>query len=231
MRTSIRIGSRLTAVAGVALLSAFCLLPAAQAANPNTVITVGNGQAYEYTKYCLDDAPYTCGVRNGSFSIMIQVTDRPKNTAITVGYQIVDVTTTAGADYTAVTSGTVTIPTTAAQAYVQVSVVNDGVAEPTETFQVRLTSSSVPANISDTGTGTILDGGQIPVDCSLSRIAGSTVSMTCTNRPAAQRWRIMLYCIAFGLQDEAYGNIVTGNGTSTADCNTPYVLIYFNVVP
>lgn len=226
MRTSLRTA----AVAGVAALAAFGLIPTAQAASPRTVLTVGNDSSYEYEKYCLDDAPYTCGTRSGHLAIMIQVTDRPKNTPITVGYQIVNGTATAGQDFTAAPTGTVTIPTTAAQAYVQIPVVNDGIAEPTETFQVRLTSSSVPADISDTGTGTILDGGVIPVDCNMVRTAGSTVSMTCTNRPATQRWRAVLYCIAWGLQDEAYGNIVTGNGTSTADCATPYLIPGFQVV-
>ena len=222
---------RTIAFAGAAALVAFGLAPAAQAANLHTLLTVGDGSSYEYTKRCLDDAPYTCSTRTGSISIMIQVTDRPKNTAITVGYQIVDITTTAGQDYTAPTSGTVTIPTTAAQAYVQIPIVNDGVAEPSETFRVRLTSSSVTADISDTGLGTIQDSGQIPPDCDMTRIAGSTVSMTCTNRPPTQRWQILLYCIGFGLQDEAYGNIVTGNGTSTADCATPYVIPAFALAP
>lgn len=39
---------------------------------------------------------------------------------------------------------------------------NDGVAEIDETLRLRLTSSNVGGNISDTGIGMIYDGGTIP---------------------------------------------------------------------
>lgn len=101
-------------------------------------------------------------------------------TAITVGWQIVPITATPGVDFTGPTSGTLTIPTYSSQQPVIVPVVIDGLAEPTETFQVRLTSSSAGGDISDTGIGNIWNDGLIPPDCDLSRSASLTVSLTCT---------------------------------------------------
>lgn len=193
----------------------------ASAARP-AVLAVWDGQDYEYQKYCTTDEPFQCNlIRSGHINITIQVSNRPRpNAPITVGYQIVDGTSTAGQDYQAATSGTVVIPANAAQAAVQVPLVNDGVAEATETFTVRLTSSSIPANISDTGVGTILDGSQIPPDCSLFRHDDRRTSLTCDNRPPTQNWRLNMFCLGpFGIQGVAMGNVVTGNGTSLADCN------------
>ena len=53
----------------------------------------------------------------------------------------------------------------------------------------------------------------------MTNVDSATKSLTCSSRPAGQRWRLLVYCIGWGLQDEAYGNIVTGNGTSTAHCS------------
>jgi len=58
-----------------------------------------------------------------------------------------------------------------------------------------------------------------PSDCVVTNVSSTTKSLTCKARPAGQQWRLLVYCIGWGLQDEAYGNIVTGNGTSTARCS------------
>jgi hypothetical protein len=60
--------------------------------------------------------------------------------------------------------------------------------------------------------------GSIPSDCTLTTIDTRTKSLSCHSRPATQKWRLLVYCMGWGVQDEAYGNIVTGNGTSTARC-------------
>ena len=57
-----------------------------------------------------------------------------------------------------------------------------------------------------------------PADCSETRINSRTVSLTCTSRPATQQWRYRVVCSGGWFDTEAYGNIVTGNGTSTAVC-------------
>ena len=135
---------------------------------------------------------------------------------ITVGYQIINWTAVAGQDFTG-TSGTVTISPYNQNINIVVPLVNDGVAEPSETFTVRLTSASVPGDISDTGVGTITDGSQFPTDCTLTQVLDQrSRSLTCTSRPAGQRWFIVQPYASIGGVDWDYGNIVTGNGTSTA---------------
>jgi hypothetical protein len=207
---------------GLAAAAALCTLglsPAAQASS-RTVLTVSDMVGPEYYKSCSDTPPYPCGTFPSTISIMIQVQNRPKPYApITVGYQIVNGTAVAGQDFTAATTGTVTIPANAFQAYVVVTTVIDNVPEPRETFTVKLTSSSVPADISDTGTGMIDNDGLIPSDCNLSRADASTVSLTCSNRPPSQRWAETIICGEEWPHIEIVnGNTVTGNGTSTARC-------------
>lgn len=223
---------RMFTIAGVAALLALGALPAAQA-SARTVLTVSDSASYEYYKSCSDIPPYVCGTYPNTIFIMIQVQNRPRPYApITVGYRIVNGTAVAGQDFLGPTSGTVTIPANAFQAYVQVQLVVDSVAEPNETFTVRLTSSSVPADISDTGTGTINDGGVIPADCNLSRADASTVSLTCSNRPASQRWLETIQCGEDFTAVFVNGNTVTGNGTSTARCTSrPYMGSSFTVLP
>jgi hypothetical protein len=221
-----RIIRRMFALAAAAVLCTLGLSPPAQASS-NTVLTVSDMASYEYYKSCSDSPPYTCGTFPQTLDIMVQVQNRPSPYApITVGYQIVNGTAVAGQDFTAAMTGTVTIPANAFQAYVVVTTVIDNVPEPAETFTVKLTSSSVPADISDTGTGTIINDGVIPSDCNLSRADASTVSLTCSNRPPSQRWVETIGC---GEEWPHFvivnGNTVTGNGTSTARC-TNYAYSY-----
>jgi hypothetical protein len=84
---------------------------------------------------------------------------------VTVQFATANGTATAGSDYTAST-GTVTIPAGQTCANVSVPIINDAVAEPTETFTVNL-SSPVNATIgTGTGTVTINDDDQSQYNCS-----------------------------------------------------------------
>lgn len=220
MRSVLRVAA--TAATGLLLLAAWSAAPAT-AAKPGATLSVWDAQSYEYTKFCTGSPTYQCNVIGGtSLVITIQVTNRPKPLApITVGYQVQNVTTTAGQDYQGATSGTVTIPTNAAQANVVLPIVNDGVPESTETLIVRLTSATVPASLTDIGEGTIFDGSQIPPDCSLAWVENDRAkSLTCTARPTAEGWRLNMLCVgAVGeIIAVAMGNTVNGDGTSTARC-------------
>ncbi|HEY0636662.1 MAG TPA: Calx-beta domain-containing protein [Pseudonocardiaceae bacterium] len=208
--------------AGVAAaLGTLTMLPMTAAAAPRPVLTAGVGFSHEYVNTCQSTAPYTCTVADGLLQITIQVRDRPTPAApITVGYQIVDVTTTAGADYTGPTSGTVTIPATANYTFLYVPVVRDSVAETSERFDVRLTSSSISADRSDIGWAYIYDGGRIPPDCVETAASETQRALTCSARPAGQQWRISLDCQRWTGPDTIYGTLVTGNGRSEADCGT-----------
>jgi hypothetical protein len=207
----------------VAVLMALGMQPAAHAAvqpaASGEVFTVWDGGSYEYYKTCSGSAPFSCGTFAQTMYVQITGSWPPKSVAITLGYRIEDITTTAGQDYTLATTGTVTIPANQYVTGLMVPLVADGIAEPNETFRVHLTSSSVGGNISDTGIGTIWNDGLIPADCSLSRSNLHTVSMSCSNRPPTQQWRNSADCGDEWPQIEFVdGPVVTGNGTSTTQC-------------
>jgi hypothetical protein len=72
----------------------------------------------------------------------------------------------------------------------------------------------------------------MPSDCHTLQVAGSlTTTLTCTDRPANQTWEYGASCyIKPGQLRGAYGNEVTGDGTSTiTDCpgatNATFVVI------
>lgn len=186
--------------------------PAAQAA-PTTVVTVNNDTSAEGAWRCASSAPYDCSLQAGHLSIGITA-PRP----ITLTYVIEGVTATAGQDFTGPTAGTVTVP---ASGYTSVIVplVIDSRAEPAETLRLRITGASAPADISDTGLGTILDGVGVPADCAATKYSSTTIALDCDQRPATATWRLVLTCATgAGWGEPAYGNVVTGSGRSTATC-------------
>jgi hypothetical protein len=68
----------------------------------------------------------------------------------------------------------------------------------------------------------------VPGDCTGSLTAPPvTVHMTCTARPATQQWQLFVNCLRSGGSDvDVYGNIVTGDGTSTLHCPQNTVFVY-----
>jgi Calx-beta domain len=208
------------AAATLCTVGAVSTAPAALAGKggPATVITVGNFSGFEYLPTCSNTPPFPCS--NTALSLGFRIyTSRIYNHPITVGWELFGGTATAGVDYTGPTSGTVTIAANTVNKEVLVPLVNDGFGEPNETFQVRLTSASVPADLSSIGTETILDGSRIPGDCSLSKNAPNQEAMTCTNRPPTQRWYLLVFC-HYPLGDpDLRGNDVIGNGTSEGTCS------------
>ncbi len=75
----------------------------------------------------------------------------------------------------------------------------------------------------------------IPADCTVAKPNLATTYLTCTARPAGQRWRLVVLCAVVGGWGAIYaeGTIITGNGTSTAVCTevVGYRTSYFEVVP
>jgi hypothetical protein len=207
---------RFATLAGAAALCTLGIVPAAHAAPPTT-ITVGNATSYEYMPTCSNTTPYPCGPTALTLQFRVY-TSHIYSHPINIGWQIFGGTATAGVDFTGPTSGIVTIAANAVNHEVNVPLVYDGVGEPTETFSVRLTSASVPADLSSIGTETIWDGAQVPADCTLSKNAPDQEALTCTNRPANQQWYLEAWC-HYPLGDpEILGNVVTGNGTSGGTC-------------
>jgi hypothetical protein len=75
---------------------------------------------------------------------------------VSVGYATANGSATAGSDYVA-SSGTLVLAAGSTQAGVDVGLLDDGVAEPTETFELRLGSAGAATIGDGVATGTILD--------------------------------------------------------------------------
>jgi hypothetical protein len=207
---------RALTVAAAAALATVGAVPTAHAATP--VFTVWDGTGAEYYWNCSGTAPYTCTKHSSFMGVQVTVSNAPRNVPITVGYRVEGITATAGADFTG-TTGTITMPAGWFVGWIYIPVVDDAVPEPTETVRVRLTSSSVGGNISDTGIASILNDGSIPRDCTPFRPDGQSYGWTCTNRPPTERWQIEVECGEdWPMFVYVRGNIVTGNGTATATC-------------
>jgi hypothetical protein len=185
-------------------------------------VNVYGGVTAEYRKTCTNQAPFVCGTFGNVASFMIQTSGQ--RTAVTVSYQFLSGTAIAGQDFTGPYTGQVTIQPNFPQAWVSVPVVNDGIAEPTESLSLQVTSVSQNASIGPPANTLIFDGGNMPMDCDPARTFSSS-SITCTNRPAGQQWQVNSSCDRGDDWEPAWtryiyvsGNIVTGNGTSAVTC-------------
>lgn len=202
---------RMLAMASAGALVVLGLVPAAQAAG--RTVTIDDFATNESSWSCTANPPFGCSSDAETLQFQISIYPSP-NQAVTLGWRLEDISTTAGQDYTGPTSGTVTFPANGFVTYVYVPLVKDAVAESTETVRFRITSSSIPANITDTAIGTIRNGNQVPTDCTVTQTTYDDMHMTCSNRPPAQRWHLRAGCMNFRPLT-MNGNIVTGNGTSS----------------
>ncbi len=225
---------RLITAAAVVVMGAFALVPTAQAAGPT--FDVSDPQTYEYRKDCSTQGPpFACPTTAQSMYFHIW-TPLPVRRAVTFTYVVESITATpGGVDYTG-TTGTAVMAARTNFASLSIPLTMDGVAEPSETLRVRLTSATGGGNISDPGLGTILDDGQIPADCALTRPSLMVTSLACANRPATQRWQLEMTCYDSGGWGyvRVTGALVTGNGTSVAECDRvdfEYGYPYFYVRP
>jgi hypothetical protein len=138
---------RLLLVAASAALLLLGMQPAAHAAkvqpNASEVFTVWDGGSYEYFKTCSGAPSFTCGTYGQTMYVQITGSWPPRNQPIQLGYQITDSTATSGVDYNFPTTGTVTIPAGQYVTGLNIPIIVDSTTEPSETFQVSLTSSSV----------------------------------------------------------------------------------------
>jgi hypothetical protein len=209
-----------TVLAATGLLT-FGSVSAAQAL-PRLSVDVWGSVSAEYRKTCSNAEPWVCGTYTNVASFTIVTYGQ--HTPVTVYYQFEPGTATEGVDYTGPYTGSVTIQPNFPQAWVSVPVVNDGVPEPDETVFLRITGVSERADIGPRDNTLIFDGGNIPVDCDLTRDF-DTSSITCSNRAAGDQWRVSTRCDRGADWPNEWtrfytvaGNIVTGNGTSTVTC-------------
>ena len=221
MRTLHRV---LTAGAFVAVLVVASLTVATRASASGLVYTVGNASAYEEFLYC-SNTPGPC-LNEGHGQLYFIISLNTSHTAATVHFQKVDGTAHINVDYYGPADGVTTISSTPPgvspeQALVDAPLYING-SGVTKTFTVKLTSASPSGDISSVGTMTILPGNEIPADCTLNYVNSQSKSIACTGRPAGQQWHFHMACfMGFG-GGSANGNVVTGNGTSTAICGDDY---------
>lgn len=94
----------------------------------------------------------------GSQTITFPVTVTPPAGApITLTVNTANGSATAGADYVAITAGSVTIPAGTGNAGVEVTILNDLIVEPSQTFTVTISNPSAGAVVTTQALGTITD--------------------------------------------------------------------------
>jgi hypothetical protein len=102
-----------------------------------------------------DSAPVSEGAAGAHASFVVHLSAL-SGRDVSVAFATANASATAGPDYVA-RSGTLVLPAGSAQAPVDVAVVNDAVAEPTETFELRLSSAAGATIQGGVATATILD--------------------------------------------------------------------------
>jgi hypothetical protein len=219
MKGLIRIAVRIT---GIAVIGAMATLAPAVTAHASSKVTIDfsgtPAGGYDFLKGCTGTAPYSCYTDPGSLEISMILYNL--NQPITIGYTTVNGTALAGRDYVA-TSGHVTIQPNAPYAFLNIPLIINGDPPGTDLdFSAEITSTSLPATISGSpAPEVIVNGGNFPWGCNLSRSTAPTISATCTGQPATTEWNINTDCfVREGIVDSDSGNVVTGNGTSTVTC-------------
>lgn len=212
---------RIAAVLLAAAAATLSTMPAASAV-PRASVAVYGGVTAEYVKRCTSVEPFVCGTYTNVASFTISVWNT--NSPVTVSYEFLSGTATAGVDFTGPYTGSVTIQPNFPQAWVSVPVVNDGIAEPTESLSLRVTGVSVRANTGAQDETLIFDGGNMPADCNLARDRTS-FTLTCTDRPAGEVWHLSISCDRGPSWPNEWtryfrvaGADVTGSGSATTQC-------------
>ena len=143
---------------------------------------------------------------------------------VTVSYETIDGTATAGADYTT-TSGTLSFTPGQTTKRVEVPTLEDDEAEETETFTVQLSAPSGATVADGTGTGTIIDddggggGGSVP------RIEIEDAEVT---EGGIASFEVTLSSAATGAVTVSYAT-VDGTATAGADYTTTSGMLTFEV--
>ena len=139
----------------------------------------------------VDDPAYVYEGDGASAVFTVRLSRDDAANAVTVMYSTVDGTATAGADYAAATSQTLTFLAGSITETVTVPLVNDDIIEDAETFRLVLSSPSSNAEIGDgEATVLVLDDDGLPtlsVADAATAVEGSTATFTITlSRAVAQ---------------------------------------------
>ena len=146
--------------------------------------------------------------------------DNATDAEVTVQYTTGDDTAVAGTDYTAVSSGTLTIPAGDTVAEISIDTTGDSVDEDDETFTVTLSSPSSNADLgTDTSaTGTILDddGKAVVSVAGGTAVEGSNLGFTVSIRAATDADVTVQYSTSIGTGDTASASDFTAASGETA---------------
>ncbi|MDA8018318.1 MAG: hypothetical protein MPN21_12800 [Thermoanaerobaculia bacterium] len=116
-----------------------------------------------------------------AFTVML---DAPSGQMVSVDYATADDSATAGSDYNALATTTLTFLAGETSQMVTVDVLGDGVPEPNETFFVNLTNPVAATLATSQGVGTIVDDDTVPQilidDVTVTETDAGTVSATFT---------------------------------------------------
>ena len=149
--------------------------------------------------------------------------------AVTVDYaEATGGTATAGTDYTAPASGTLTIAAGDTGATIAVTVTGDGVDEPDETILMTLGEPAGATLGTGTGTGTITDDDAAPTvtlavaDDSISENGGSTTVSATLSHPSSEATTITISPVAdaYTVGADATIAIAAGDTANAADTAT-----------
>ena len=158
-------------------------------------------------------------VDEGAGSATFTIALAPLNAfPVTVNYATADGTADAGSDYTAITSGSITIPAMSASATFSVPVIDDRGIEGDETFTVRLTSTSRGAlGTATTAMATIINDDPTPyVESATSNIHGNKVVIT-FSEPIANHAAPADFAIAGVASNPAVTSLAVDGATLTLE--------------
>jgi alpha-tubulin suppressor-like RCC1 family protein len=142
------------------------------------------------TNVQFSQAAQQVGEQNGQVTLALTL-DGPSGVPVTVAYITEDETATAGADYTA-TSGTVRFEAGETQKFITVTVLDDALDEPNETFLLRLTQI-VNGEVGGNGQAqvTLVDNDPAPTirfasaELTVGELAGQAIATVLLSAPSA----------------------------------------------
>lgn len=196
---------------GIGALTALSVVSAIPASAQGSDIIIRDASSYQYYLYCDENqTPPTCNLQ-GSEELDFPVWNADGGAAQTVAYTIINGTAVDGIGFDIPMTGWINVPANGSTGGFFVPVINASGQGTTGTFTVVLGTTA-------RATGTIMPGAEVPSDCSLSATNNVAISMTCTNRPSGETWYAWAWCLNWDGYQIREGNHVTGDGTSTVNC-------------
>jgi hypothetical protein len=223
-----RNGLTLTAALSVVLVAG-SVLAAAPANAAQATAFVRSDVTEQYNVTCTSAS--TCNtITTGTMDIAF---GRTGSTTSPLGifYKVVNGDAVNGVDFRTPATGEVVIAAGQTTADLLIPLLDAGLFGTTRSFTVVITGTTTPIMISNsTGTG-LIEGGNIPSDCSFTFLSGMSLALNCTGRPSTQVWNLRVLCgFIHGMPNGVNGSNVTGEGTSTVTCSVTIEAGILNIV-